>query len=405
MLQGVIERTRRRLAAANREFRGLFKPAGVDAQSAPEAREPGFAGRYAGTERAPVTSDATGEKKGYKKKEEQLAEHIRDLLRRQELPDFPEELKTIPLAEDIHRELCEVRQVLKSYAAWDLDPTPKSAGILARHLKALKANFRHIVWRIQMALHGDVSSLEGLGAEPFNEIVRHLEQDLRAKEAEQRGETELRRTTDRQQATTHELQEREYRFRYLASRDPLTGALNRSCFVQRAMIELETAYAQKTVSCLAILDLNRFKQFNDRYGHPAGDEALKHMVEVVSGELRKTDFMGRYGGDEFVVFFPNTRLDLCRLVCERALKKLAATPVRLDTGSAVITASVGLAQTDGEERDGKAQGYPDFFEEWIYLLVAQADRALYQAKASGGERAVSCYGERDGAGVLDGPAQ
>jgi diguanylate cyclase (GGDEF)-like protein len=334
------------------------------------------------------------------RKDRGLAKHIWELLYWQEMPSLPAELKTVPLAEDIHRELGEIRQALQSYAVWDMEPVPASRNILAKHLRTMQGNFRHFILRIQSTLYGEAVSQEDTEenvSPPFNELVRHLEEGLRTKEAARReGE-------DRRQATIHELQEREYRFRYLASRDPLTGALNRSSFYQRAVAELEAADAQKTGACVAMMDLDHFKMFNDRHGHLAGDEALKHVVAVVSGTLRKTDFIGRYGGEEFTVFFPNTSLEICRLVCERVLKKLAATPVQLETGDAKITASIGLVQTSwGAEAE---TGNSDFSAECIYLL-SQADLALYQAKKGGRNQVVvSHYGEQDAAMVMEAQAQ
>jgi diguanylate cyclase (GGDEF)-like protein len=178
-----------------------------------------------------------------------------------------------------------------------------------------------------------------------------------------------------------ELQEREYRFHSLADQDPLTGALNRRSFFRRAVSELERAYIRKTGVCLAIMVMDHFRQFNERHGPLAGDEALKHTMRVVSGELRKTDFMGRYGGEEFVVFFPATRLEHCRLACQRALKALSAAPVQVESGPAFITVSVGLAETVWNAGLGEGSDCPDFSAEWM-LLAARADRALCQAKRS-----------------------
>jgi diguanylate cyclase (GGDEF)-like protein len=289
---------------------------------------------------------------------EQMAKHIWEVLRRREVPGFPEELKTIPLAEDIHRELCEIRLTLESYAAWDLEPAPESGGVLSGYLKDLQSKLRH-------------------------------------------KEDELRREAERQQTTVHEMQEREYYFRYLASRDPLTGVLNRMSFSNRAVIELERVYAQERCACLAIMDLDYFKQFNDRHGHLAGDEALKHTVRTVSGALRKTDFMGRYGGEEFVIFFPNTTLRICHLVCERVLKTLASTPIKMEYGSVAITASIGLTQTGREGMTGEDPARPALGGEWIQTLIDQADHALYQAKLGGRNRTASYREERDGASVWE----
>jgi diguanylate cyclase len=288
---------------------------------------------------------------------EQLAEHIWKLLYQAEVPSLGEDLKGIPLVEDIHRGLCEVRETLDRYVAGDLEARAEMRGILPGYLGELQAKFR----------------------------------ELQAKEVG------LRREADQRQASVYAMQEREYRFRALASRDPLTGVLNRRAFMRRAAVEIEAVYARKGRSCLAILDVDNFKQFNDRYGHPAGDDALKHIVGVLFGELRRTDFMGRYGGEEFVVLFPDTTLPMGQMVCERALKALALTPVQLETGPAALTASIGLVQTCWEA--GEEPEYGDFSAEGIYLLVTQADRALYQAKLGGRNRAVSYSGGRERASV------
>ena len=225
-----------------------------------------------------------------------------------------------------------------------------------------------------------------------DELAGRLEEALRELKAK---DAELRREADRRLATAHEMQEREYRFRFLASRDPLTGALNRRSFIDRAAIELEWARERRSVASLAMLDVDYFKRFNDRHGHLAGDEALKHIVRVVSGALRKTDFLGRYGGEEFVAFFPDTRFELCRLVCERALKTLAAAPVPLPGGAGELTASVGFAQASWEDVRGEP-GAPDAAAQGVYLLIGQADVALRHAKLSGRNRAAWYSEEQEG---------
>jgi diguanylate cyclase (GGDEF)-like protein len=282
-------------------------------------------------------------------REEQLTEHIWKLLRWEDAPGLPEDLRMTPLAEDIHRGLCEIRRMLQSYADWDLEPTPKLPGIVSECLKGLQAN------------------------------LRQQEAELRRQQAA------LQREAERQPGTAHELQERDCRFRFPAGRDPLTGALNRKSFFYRAASELETAYVHKTRVCLAIIDLDNFKQFNDRHGPLAGEEALKHTARVVAGELRRTDFLGRYGDEELVALFPGTGLEPCRLACDRALRRLAATPVQLESGLAVLTASAGLAETDWEARAGEEE-LPDFSAEWM-SLATRADFALYEAKRSGRNRA------------------
>jgi diguanylate cyclase (GGDEF)-like protein len=339
--------------------------------------------------------------KGGNKKGEQLADYIWGLLFLEEVPCLPKDLKMGPQEEAICRELSEAREILKSYAGWDMEQAPEMRGALGGYLRALQSNFRHIIQRIQGALYANAP--EGSGgrvSEPFSEMARRLERDLQAKEtALLEKEAELRRTAERQAATIRAMQDREYRFLSQDSWDPLTGALTRNSFIRRAMAELEGAEVQGEKCCLAMLGPDRFKEFSGRYGHAAGEEALKRMVQAVSGVLRKTDFIGRYQETEFLVFFPNTRLEVCQMACERALTALVSAPVQLETGPAALTASIGLTQTAGA---AGGRGYADFSTEWvIYQMMTQADRAAYRAKEGGCNRVVSYDGEREGEAVLD----
>jgi diguanylate cyclase (GGDEF)-like protein len=323
------------------------------------------------------------------------------LLFLEEVPCLPEDLQTGPQGEAICRELGEAREVLKRYAAWDMDRAPEMRGALGAYLRALQSNYRHVIERMQGALYANAPGGSGFRvSEPFNETARRFERDLRAKEtALLEKEAELRRAAERQEATIRAMRDREYRFRARDSWDPLTGALNRNSFIRRAMAELEGAEAQGEKCCLAMLCPDRFEEFSGRYGRAAGEEALKRMVQAVSGALRKTDFIGRYREAEFLAFFPNTRLEVCRAACERALAALASAPVQPETGPAALTAGIGLTQTEGE---AGGRGYADFSAEWvIYQLMTQADRAAGRAKEGGCNRVASYDGEREGPAVLD----
>jgi diguanylate cyclase (GGDEF)-like protein len=183
------------------------------------------------------------------------------------------------------------------------------------------------------------------------------------------------------------LQEREQRFRYLASHDALTGALNRQSFFERAAVEFGVALGQNKGCCLAILDLDHFKAFNDRYGHLAGDEALKQVVRVLPAYLRREDFMGRYGGEEFVLFFRDTELGVCQRVCSRVLQKLASMPLALGGKEAVyITASMGVATARREDFEGG--GVPDAGV-IVQKMLIRADAALYDPTNRGRNRVIS----------------
>lgn len=150
----------------------------------------------------------------------------------------------------------------------------------------------------------------------------------------------------------------------LSRTDPLTGAANRRHMdeeLHRAVVRSERAGARLTV---ALLDLDRFKAFNDTYGHQAGDDLLRDAVSGWQSELRELDLLARFGGEEFLVIISDTPADQA----ERVVERLRA---RVPHGQ---TCSAGIAHlVDGEtEAD----------------LIQRADRALYEAKESGRDRSV-----------------
>jgi diguanylate cyclase (GGDEF)-like protein len=202
----------------------------------------------------------------------------------------------------------------------------------------------------------------------------------------------LRRTAESLQneisqrnSTVIALQEREYRFRYLATHDSLTGAMNRASFIERANRELRSAFSTGGICSIVMMDIDHFKRFNDTWGHLAGDDALRFVVNVVSSTLRKNDFMGRYGGEEFVFFFGGADQRISAAIAERIRETIASKPIDLETGPVYITASFGVAMADMEFNE-----YPG--DEYIDQLINNADMAMYQAKKAGRNRVV-CFTE------------
>jgi diguanylate cyclase (GGDEF)-like protein len=185
------------------------------------------------------------------------------------------------------------------------------------------------------------------------------------------------------------LQERESRFRYLANHDPLTGALNRRSFMERAAHELRTADLVGVPCGIVMMDLDHFKIFNDTWGHQAGDEALRHVATVIGALLRKNDFLGRYGGDEFVFFFSHADRATGTAVAERMREAIIGAPIQVESAQASITASFGVCVAEHIEGpvtdDGRAAVS-------LEAVIHNADLALYQAKAEGRNRVV-CFNE------------
>jgi diguanylate cyclase (GGDEF)-like protein len=124
------------------------------------------------------------------------------------------------------------------------------------------------------------------------------------------------------------------------------------------------------------MDIDHFKNFNDTYGHLAGDETLRHVVRIVNAGLRKGDFLGRYGGEEFTIFFYRADEKVGVAIAERLRAALEANPVKLEAGDVQVTASFGVAESGGAA--------PDADE--VRSLVNNADIALYAAKRAGRNR-------------------
>jgi diguanylate cyclase (GGDEF)-like protein len=156
-----------------------------------------------------------------------------------------------------------------------------------------------------------------------------------------------------------------------ASIDPLTGLFNRRGFAEAAarMITRE-AQAGRPVTAL-MFDIDHFKSINDRFGHPAGDEILKHFAAVISHSLRITDLSGRVGGEEFAAVLPCS-LEEAVIAAERVREVFAASGIAIDDSPIETTVSIGVA------------GGPPGTE--LEILLAAADTALYQAKRAGRNR-------------------
>jgi diguanylate cyclase (GGDEF)-like protein len=307
-------------------------------------------------------------------------EHIRKLLRDNVIPGLEGELAEIPLLREIHEEIKIIRETLLSFSAGDFSPVIKIRGIIPGCLKALQAHLQHLIWQVQLVEKGDFSQeihFMGEFSTAFNNMVRQLNktlQELKRKEETLMALTDtLRSEVDNRDTVVEALQENEARLKYLASHDPLTGTLNRLSFIEMAAAGLKNAAKIGVSCCMTIMDLDYFKRFNDTYGHVSGDEALRHVVRVLSGGLRKGDFLGRYGGEEFTIFFFNADADAGPAIAERLRKAMAVSPVLLENQSVQITASFGVAVAKGDPEE----------KEYVQKLIANADIALYSAKRSG----------------------
>jgi len=173
----------------------------------------------------------------------------------------------------------------------------------------------------------------------------------------------LERSRLRQKAEEGEL------YKQMSRIDGLTELYNYTFFQQLLKTEVERAHRYGHQLSLLMIDIDNFKRYNDAYGHPAGDEALRKLARVMSRAVRGCDFIARYGGDEFVVVLPETDQSEAKTIGERLRSLVAQTKYDgSQEEESVITVSVGLATYPKD-----AQSKED--------LIKRADQALYRAKS------------------------
>ena len=158
-----------------------------------------------------------------------------------------------------------------------------------------------------------------------------------------------------------------------AQTDALTGVLNRRSLIERLEAACLRARARDLPIALLFIDLDHFKDINDSYGHAAGDACLRAIVEPIQAELRQSDVIGRYGGEEFVVILSSADTAAAYPIAERILNRVAS--IRIDGFRAPIqlTCSIGVAGSDT-------------LGVWDEQLIARADAAVYAAKNAGRNR-------------------
>ncbi len=157
--------------------------------------------------------------------------------------------------------------------------------------------------------------------------------------------------------------------------DQLTGAYNRHGLAE--FFEREISRSERTAAPLsvALIDVDNFKQLNDHYGHLAGDDALKYLVDVIRHNLRPADIVARFGGEEFVLLMPDTGPIEAMQTIQRLQRELTRTFFLANNDRLVITFSAGVAQWHRGEADME--------------VIERADRAMYQAKLAGKNRVFS----------------
>ena len=151
--------------------------------------------------------------------------------------------------------------------------------------------------------------------------------------------------------------------------DPLTNLPNRAAYDQRAHQEIARWMRYQRSLCLAVCDLDLFKKVNDGFGHLAGDKVLQIVAKVIRERLRESDFISRFGGEEFVILLPETEADEAVAVMEEIRLAIENTPFHFRNTQVQVTVSIGITMFQGKDDLNSA--------------FARADKALYTAKDSG----------------------
>ncbi|MFY3382866.1 GGDEF domain-containing protein [Paracidovorax sp. MALMAid1276] len=165
--------------------------------------------------------------------------------------------------------------------------------------------------------------------------------------------------------------------RVMAALDPLTGVANRRALIAALDRDVARAVRMREPMALMMVDIDHFKDVNDQYGHPVGDQVLCSVVQVLRGRVRAQDLVGRYGGEEFMVVLPDTHLAGAEQLARELCKAVEVSRCRVDCMERTelsVTVSIGVFGGRLEPGDS-----------WD-MLIAAADRALYQAKNNGRNR-------------------
>ncbi|WP_052131681.1 GGDEF domain-containing protein [Vibrio coralliilyticus] len=155
----------------------------------------------------------------------------------------------------------------------------------------------------------------------------------------------------------------------LATKDELTNMLNRRALFDQISSQVNYLKRKHSKACVIIADIDHFKRVNDTYGHEAGDQVIKKFASIIKSSTRIYDISSRYGGEEFLIFLPNSNLDVAQSVTERILDETRNTEITYEGDVITFTASFGVCEYD--------------FEQLSDVSIANADKALYHAKHSG----------------------
>jgi diguanylate cyclase (GGDEF)-like protein len=160
--------------------------------------------------------------------------------------------------------------------------------------------------------------------------------------------------------------------------DGLTGLYNHYQFYTRLKLEIEKAKAENYQLFLLMIDIDRFKSFNDQFGHMIGDQVLSEVAKTIQSNIRETDIAARYGGEEFTIILPNCTYEMAAVVADRIRYNIKKVGEKIDTlkgKDIIVTASIGIAC------------YPNCTND-LSNLIDIADVRMYKGKEMGGDKVI-----------------
>jgi diguanylate cyclase (GGDEF)-like protein len=322
---------------------------------------------------------------------ESMFKFLEKVITESKTPILPPEYSQWDTFNSLYQHTSEIKSALANFAKGDLDLRVVKKGATTGNLKAILANLSHLAWQFKVAAQGDFShTVDFMGefSDAFNLMTTNLAKHEREISEKQQQlafmAEELKKEIRRRDHIEAALKESESNYRKLALHDPLTKIYNRSYFNEAGIREVEITRRRGDDLCLLMMDLDKFKKFNDTFGHLSGDSALIHFTQIVQEIQRKTDIFARFGGEEFVLLLPQTPFEGGKIIAERLRAEVASRTDPAPNASAPITISIGLAnltQSDAIKIESS--------EVILRELISRADEALYDAKKAGGN--CVCY--------------
>ncbi len=283
--------------------------------------------------------------------------------------------------ESFLKQLTRRLQELDKNVQLNLDSQRESLADGGRLNSAVEAQMQGIADSMEQAQ--ELDALKGSVQRHMETIRAHLErfsgsEKERLQQAEQRVAELTERLSD-MEGEAEELRANIEKERRAAQVDPLTGIPNRLAYNERLALEQARWARYGSPLCVAVWDVDKFKNVNDTYGHQAGDKVLCVVAKILSKQVRETDFVARFGGEEFVLLLPETELESAMLAADKLREKIGATEFHHRGVRVPVTISCGVAQfREGDNAEA---------------VFARADAALYAAKQGGRNRCVAEGGD------------